>query len=51
MVDATYRPNIYRDTLGPEQFGIIQKPLTIVEKLYNQSWLRKIFLLVLLAVG
>jgi NitT/TauT family transport system permease protein len=51
MVDATYRPNIYRDTLGPEQFGIIQKPLTIVEKLYNQSWLRKVFLLVLLAVG
>ncbi len=49
MVDATYRPNVYRETLGPEQFGIIQKPLTVVEKLYNQAWLRKIVLLVVLA--
>ena len=50
MVDATYRENIYRETLGPDQFGIIQKPLTVVEKLYNQAWLRKTLLLVVLAL-
>jgi NitT/TauT family transport system permease protein len=50
MVDATYRPNIVRETLGTEHFGIIEKPLTVFEKLYNQAWLRKLFLLVALAV-
>jgi NitT/TauT family transport system permease protein len=50
MVDATYRPNIYRETLGPDQFGIIQKPLTVVERLYNQAWLRKTMLLVAIAL-
>jgi NitT/TauT family transport system permease protein len=45
------RPNIYCETLGPEQFGIIQKPLTIFERVYNQVWLRKIGILIFLAVG
>jgi NitT/TauT family transport system permease protein len=48
---GTERPNIYCETLGPEQFGIIQKPLTIAEKLYNQVWLRKIGILIFLALG
>jgi NitT/TauT family transport system permease protein len=48
---GTERPNIYCETLGPEQFGIIQKPLTIVEQLYNQVWLRKIGILIFLALG
>jgi NitT/TauT family transport system permease protein len=43
------RPEIYRETLGADQFGIIQKPLTAFEKLYNQGWLRKVFVLVVLA--
>ena len=46
----TGRPEIHRPTLGPEQFGIVQKPLTIPERLYNQSWLRKLFVLVAIAV-
>lgn len=45
------RPNIYCETLGPEQFGIIQKPLTVFERVYNQVWLRKIGILIFLAVG
>ena len=49
MLDTVQRPNIYSETLGPEQFGIIQKPLTLVEKIYNQTWIRKIFILVVLA--
>lgn len=48
---STERPNIYCETLGPEQFGIIQKPLTLAEKLYNQTWLRKIGILIFLALG
>src|ERR1035438_3487390 len=51
MLDTVQRPNIYSETLGPEQFGIIQKPLTLVETIYNQSWIRKIFILVILAVA
>jgi NitT/TauT family transport system permease protein len=49
MLDTVQRPNIYSETLGPEKFGIIQKPLTLVEKIYNQTWIRKIFILVVLA--
>ena len=45
------RPNIYCETLGSDQFGIIQKPLTVFEKLYNQVWLRKIGILIFLALG
>jgi len=49
MLEAVQRANIYSETLGPEQFGIIEKPLTLAEKVYNQTWLRKIAILVLLA--
>jgi len=49
MLEAVERRNIYCETLGPEQFGIIQKPLTLAEKVYNQTWLRKVFIIVLLA--
>ena len=36
---------------GADQFGIVQKELTTWERLYNQAWLRKAWLLVLLAVA
>ena len=35
--------------MGPEQFGVVEKPLTLVEQIYNQAWLRKIAIIVLLA--
>jgi len=50
MFQTVERPNIYCETLGPDQFGIIEKPLTLAEKIYNQAWLRKIAMLLLLAV-
>ena len=50
MFQTVERPNIYCETLGPDQFGIIEKPLTLAEKIYNQAWLRKIAILLLLAV-
>ena len=51
MLEAVERTNIYCETLGPEQFGIIQKPLTLAEKVYNQTWLRKVFIIVVLAAA
>lgn len=51
MVEATERPNIYREARGTAQFGIIQKPLTLGERLFNQGWLRKLVLLAIIAVA
>ncbi len=52
MLEAVRRANIvYSETLGPEQFGIIQKPLTLAEKIYNQAWLRKVGIIVVLALA
>lgn len=50
MTDAAPRPEIYREPMSQEKFGIVQKPLTIFERLYNQNWLRKLFVLVVIAV-
>jgi hypothetical protein len=33
MRQAAERPNIYCETLGPDQFGIIEKPLTLAEQI------------------
>jgi NitT/TauT family transport system permease protein len=50
MTDSVVeRAEIYRETLSQEQFGIIEKPLTGYERLYNQGWLRKLFVLIVLA--
>jgi NitT/TauT family transport system permease protein len=45
----TERPEVYRTPLGQERFGIVAKPLTLFELLYNQDWLRKLFVLVIIA--
>jgi NitT/TauT family transport system permease protein len=50
MTDAVLRPDIYREPMSQEKFGIVQKPLTVFERLYNQVWLRKLFVLVVIAV-
>jgi NitT/TauT family transport system permease protein len=50
MTDAAVRPEIYREPMSQETFGIVQKPLTIFERLYNQNWLRKLFVLVVIAL-
>jgi NitT/TauT family transport system permease protein len=49
MLETTERSEIYRETLGPDQFGIVERPLTTLERLYNQTWLRKLILLIVLA--
>jgi NitT/TauT family transport system permease protein len=45
------RPEVHKDIRGAEDFGIVEKELTLFEKAYNQSWVRKIFLLVLIALA
>ena len=39
-----------RTPRGAQDFGIVEKQLTLFETLYNQVWLRKAFLIVVLAV-
>lgn len=43
------RPEILSEPPGPETFGIVERPLTAFERLYQKTWLRKVFILVLLA--
>jgi NitT/TauT family transport system permease protein len=50
MSDAILRPEIVRDIKGADEFGIIEKELTVFERLYNQVWLRKTFLIAMIAV-
>src|SRR5690242_6829408 len=51
MSDAALRPEIVQTPRGTQDFGIVEKPLTLFERLYNQAWVRKTALiLVLIAV-
>ncbi len=50
MPDAqVHRPEFVRDSLETA-FGVVEKPLTLWEKIYNQGWVRKGVLLVVLAL-
>jgi NitT/TauT family transport system permease protein len=44
------RPEIHRETRGADQFGIVQRPLTHFERIYNLGWLRKLFVLMVIAL-
>ncbi len=44
------RPEYVRETDTEKTFGVVEKPLTIWEQIYNQAWLRKLFILALLAL-
>src|SRR3984957_13794726 len=50
MSDISLRPEVVQTPRGAQDFGIIEKPLTPFERLYNQAWLRKTFLIVILTV-
>jgi NitT/TauT family transport system permease protein len=45
---APLRPEIVRDQTV--QFAVVQKPLSTIERVYNQVWLRKLLILVVLAL-
>ena len=42
------RPETVRDRVA--QFAVVQKPLSALERIYNQVWLRKLLILVVLAL-
>ncbi len=45
---APLRPEIVRDQVA--HFAVVQKPLSTIERIYNQVWLRKLLILVVLAL-
>jgi NitT/TauT family transport system permease protein len=45
------RPEYVQDTVAGRDIGVVQKPLTTWQRLSNQAWLRKAFILVVIAVG
>src|ERR1700680_1547462 len=44
------RPEIYRDQVDSSSFGVVEKPLSTWERIYNQSAVRKVCILIMLAV-
>jgi NitT/TauT family transport system permease protein len=51
MDEAVERPAVYYKTVGPEQFGIVEKPLTFAELLYNRTWVRKLIIIAIISAG
>jgi NitT/TauT family transport system permease protein len=52
MADAVVaRPDAYRDTIDASQFGVVEKPLSAWERIYNITAVRKLAILVFLAVA
>jgi len=51
MSDDIARPEILRELSSSEEFGVVQQQLTIFEQLFNQVWLRKVLILILIAAG
>ena len=45
------RPEYLRDTVATDEIGVVQKPLTVMQRLVNQAWLRKAFILIALAAA
>jgi len=50
MADViSQRPDVFYETIDSAKFGVVQKPLSTWERIYNQAAVRKIFILVALA--
>ena len=45
------RPEYLCDTIATAEIGVVQKPLTLWQRLANQAWLRKAFILCVIAAG
>ncbi|MGH8800583.1 MAG: ABC transporter permease, partial [Casimicrobiaceae bacterium] len=52
MADANLlRPDLLRQTVDASQFGVVQRPLSAWERIYNIGAVRKLVILVLLAAA
>ena len=49
MAELPARPEYVRDELASREFGVIEQPLTVFERIFNKGWVRKGFILVVLA--
>ena len=45
------RPEYLRDVIAGGDIGVVQKPLTVFQRLSNQGWLRKAVILIVIAVA
>jgi len=45
------RPEYLREVVAGGNIGVVQKPLTVFQRLANQGWLRKSLILVVIAAG
>jgi NitT/TauT family transport system permease protein len=51
MSEAVVRPDFVQTPRGAQDFGIVEQELTVFERLYNQVWLRKTVLIVVLILA
>src|SRR5579871_3602023 len=45
------RGEYLRDVVASRDIGVVEKPLTLVQQIVNQAWLRKAFILVVIATA
>lgn len=43
------RPNIYKTPIAVENLGVVENPLPLMARLWDQGWLRKLLVLIVLA--
>ena len=48
---STRRPEYVRENVEEANFGVVQQPLTWIERVWNLRWVRKTLILVILAVA
>ncbi|NZD11968.1 ABC transporter permease, partial [Escherichia coli] len=48
--DISNRAPVYSTPVAFERIGVVEKPLSIAERLYEQAWLRKLVILIVLAL-
>lgn len=45
------RPEFIREKAATHSYGVVQKPLSTVERIYDLNWVRKAFILLVLAAA
>jgi NitT/TauT family transport system permease protein len=48
---APTRPEYLRDVVAGDNIGVVQKPLTVWQRLINQAWIRKSLILIAIALA
>jgi len=46
---ALVRPEFIRKTVSTQSYGVVEKPLSAFERIYDLNWVRKLFILLMLA--